>query len=357
MYQILKNFNTFVFQEDLLTWYDENKRDLPWRKDSDPYKVWVSEIMLQQTKVDTVIPYFYRFMEKFPDVYALAEADEQEVLKAWEGLGYYSRAKNLQSAVKEVVATYDGKVPDNPEELESLKGVGPYTKGAILSIAYDQPEPAVDGNVLRVFSRIFQIEEDITKGKTKKEIETIVREVISREDPSSFNQAIMDLGATICTPKSPACLLCPVNEHCRAFQNGVQEDLPIKKKAKKQKILSYAALLIQVDEDKYIIEKRPSTGLLADLWQFPMMPLTKTGMGYLEKDYYKEYGLPVRINDKKGDIKHVFSHLIWEIEVFEAEFVEEVFNLDPRLRVVTTEEIEDYPFPVSHQKMKRYIEG
>ena len=250
MYQILKNFNTFVFQEDLLTWYDENKRDLPWRKDSEPYKVWVSEIMLQQTKVDTVIPYFYRFMEKFPDVYALAEADEQEVLKAWEGLGYYSRAKNLQSAVKEVVATYDGKVPDNPEELESLKGVGPYTKGAILSIAYEQPEHAVDGNVLRVFSRIFQIEEDITKGKTKKEIETIVREVISREDPSSFNQAIMDLGATICTPKSPACLLCPVNEHCRAFQNGVQEDLPIKKKAKKQKILSYAALLIQVDDDK-----------------------------------------------------------------------------------------------------------
>ncbi|RKQ31405.1 A/G-specific adenine glycosylase [Oceanobacillus halophilus] len=352
--QILQDFNSFGFQYDLLDWYYENKRNLPWRESQDPYKVWVSEIMLQQTKVDTVIPYFERFLTKFPTVYDLAKADEQDVLKTWEGLGYYSRARNLQSAVKEVVEKYGGKIPDTPDELGSLKGVGPYTKGAILSIAYNQPEPAVDGNVMRVFSRVLKIEEDIAKAKTKKTFESVVREVISKEDPSSFNQAIMDLGATICTPTSPACLLCPVQEYCRAFAEGVQEDLPIKTKAKKQKKKSYAVLMIKDEAGRYIIEKRPDNGLLANLWQFPMIPLDEVTVDHVSDWLYKEYGLSVKLGEKLGDISHVFSHLKWELVVYAA-VTSDAKSEDERLKFVDKQEVEEYPFPVSHQKMMKYL--
>lgn len=350
----LQYFDTAGFQQDLLKWYDENKRDLPWRKSQDPYKIWVSEIMLQQTKVDTVIPYFHRFMEQFPTVYELADADPQDVLKAWEGLGYYSRARNLQNAVREVVAEYGGKVPDTPRELGSLKGIGPYTKGAILSIAYNKPEPAVDGNVMRVFSRVLKIEEDIAQQRTKKLFDTYVREVISEEDPSSFNQAIMDLGSSICTPKSPACLLCPVQEYCIAFAEGMEESLPIKSKAKKQKPKAYVVLLIKNDKSEYVIEKRSDKGLLADLWQFPMVPIDEVGWDHVGNWVNDEYGLDIKINAKKGNLKHVFSHIIWQLEIYEAETQQQELT-DERLLLVEKDGLERYPFPVSHQKMMSYI--
>src|SRR5699024_8970885 len=248
--------------------------------------IWVSEIMLQQTKVDTVIPYFDRFMEKFPTVYDLAKATEQSVLKEWEGLGYYSRARNLQEAAREVVANYGGTVPNNPKELGSLKGIGPYTRGAILSIAFDQAEPAVDGNVLRVLSRVLNISDDISENRVKKQFEAYAKELISREDPASFNQAVMELGALICTPKEPMCMLCPIQEHCQAFKAGTQTELPVKKKAKKQKRIPYAALLIHVPNNKIIIEKRPETGLLANLWQFPMVPISDIGVDHIVTWFY-----------------------------------------------------------------------
>ncbi|WP_081988524.1 A/G-specific adenine glycosylase, partial [Halobacillus sp. BBL2006] len=218
----------------MIDWFQKEQRILPWRENQDPYRVWVSEIMLQQTRVDTVIPYFNNFLTKFPTLEALADADEQEVLKAWEGLGYYSRARNLQNAVREVVEEYGGVVPNDPDEVGKLKGVGPYTKGAILSIAYDTPEPAVDGNVMRVLSRILHVEEDIAKQSTRKLFEELVRELISIEDPSSFNQGLMELGALICTPKTPSCMLCPIQEQCRAFEEGIETELPIKSSKKKQ---------------------------------------------------------------------------------------------------------------------------
>jgi A/G-specific adenine glycosylase len=350
----LHNFNISTFQKDLLNWYYANKRDLPWRKDQDPYKVWVSEIMLQQTKVDTVIPYFYNFMEKFPTVYDLATADEQEVLKAWEGLGYYSRARNLQHAVKEVVEKYDGKVPSNPNELEGLKGIGSYTKGAILSIAFNQPEPAVDGNVMRVFSRVFNIDDDIALPKTKKIFDEVTREVISHEDPSSFNQAIMDLGATICTPKSPACLLCPVQEYCKAFELGVEQQLPIKSKAKKNKKIPYAVLLIRNEQNQIAIEQRPDDGLLANLWQFPMAPLKDISLELVENWYYAQYGSKIKVCKKKGELKHVFSHLTWELEIFSAKLIRDVRQEDGVV-FVDEEELNSYPFPVSHTKIMDYL--
>ena len=352
---ILQNFNIQKFQDDLLTWYDENKRALPWRENQNPYNVWVSEIMLQQTKVDTVIPYFNRFISKYPSVYALAEAEEEDVLKSWEGLGYYSRARNLQTAVREVVEKYDGKVPDQKEELGKLKGVGPYTRGAILSIAFDQPEPAVDGNVMRVFSRVLLINDDIALARTKKRFEEIVSEVISVEDPSSFNQGIMDLGATICTPKSPACLICPVQAHCRAFAVGAEQDLPVKKKAKKQKKIPYAALLIKNPDNKYLVEKRPEEGLLANLFQFPMVPLAEASSEQMASWIYEEYGLKLEIAKHEGKLKHVFSHIIWQVEIYTA--VTDAFDIeDERLQFVDMDEMEALPFPVSHQKMMKYLD-
>ncbi|WP_199794706.1 A/G-specific adenine glycosylase [Lentibacillus sp. Marseille-P4043] len=350
----LRNFDISTFQQDLIDWYETNKRDLPWRKTRDPYKIWVSEIMLQQTKVDTVIPYFHRFIEKYPTPQDLAEADEQDVLKTWEGLGYYSRARNLQNAVGEVVAKYGGKVPENKAELGSLKGVGPYTRGAILSIAYNQPEPAVDGNVMRVFSRILKMEEDIAKPQTKKIIEDYVRQLISTDNPSSFNQGIMELGALVCTPKSPACLFCPVREHCQAFAEGLEEELPIKTKGKKQKTIPYVALLIKNDKNQYIIEKRSENGLLANLWQFPMVPVGEIGMDHIENWIHGGYGIDLHIGEYKGKLKHVFSHLIWQLEIYQATTDQEA-TTDERICFVDQEDITLYPFPVSHQKMLKYI--
>ncbi|WP_188456835.1 A/G-specific adenine glycosylase [Virgibacillus oceani] len=350
----LQNVNIYQFQQDLLNWYDTNKRDLPWREDQDPYKIWVSEIMLQQTKVDTVIPYFHRFITKFPTLHDLAEADQQDVLKVWEGLGYYSRARNLQNAVKEVVAAYGGEVPHTPKDLGSLKGVGPYTKGAILSIAYNQPEPAVDGNVMRVLARVLKIEDDIAKPSAKKQFENYVRELISQDDPSSFNQGIMELGALICTPKTPMCMFCPVQQHCKAFAEGIEEELPIKSKAKKQKKVPYAALLIKNEKNQYVIEKRSDNGLLASLWQFPMVPIDEIGFDHLENWVHSEYGVKITLGSKAGNLKHVFSHLIWQLEIYQAKTIQNQLY-DQRLKFVDKEGLELYPFPVSHQKMMKFI--
>ncbi|MFA1822052.1 A/G-specific adenine glycosylase [Virgibacillus oceani] len=347
--------NTFAFQQDLLEWYHENKRELPWREDQDPYKIWVSEIMLQQTKVDTVIPYFQRFIEKFPTPEVLAEAEEQDVLKAWEGLGYYSRARNLQNAIREVVSSYGGNVPENEKELGDLKGIGPYTKGAILSIAYNQPVPAIDGNVMRVFSRLLLIEEDISLTKTKKLFDEKVREVISKEDPASFNQAVMELGALVCTPRSPGCLLCPVQAHCEAFAQGREEELPVKAKAKKQREISYAVLLIGNEKNEYLIEKRPEKGLLANLWQFPMIPDSEVDLKQADDWIYKNYGIRAQMKKKLGKLNHVFTHLIWQLDIYEATTEETAVKKDS-VFFVDKEKLEEYPFPVSHQKMMKYIQ-
>jgi A/G-specific adenine glycosylase len=351
---LLKNFNIQAFQTDLLAWYDKHKRNLPWRESSDPYRIWVSEIMLQQTKVDTVIPYFTRFMEKYPSLETLAEAEEEEVLKDWEGLGYYSRARNLHSAVREVVETYGGEIPNTKEDLSKLKGVGPYTQGAILSIAFNEPEPAVDGNVMRVFSRLFLINDDIGRAKTKRLFEDVVKEVISEEDPSSFNQAIMDLGATICTPKSPACLICPVQEHCKAFEVGAEEELPVKTKAKKQKTIPYAALILKFKEGKYLIEKRPEEGLLANMYQFPMVPLLEVELNEIPQWFHEKYGINIKLHNKEGELKHVFSHLIWEMDLYQGEVLDD--EVPDAFHVMNVEEMQNVPFPVSHLRIRRLIE-
>lgn len=355
--EMTENFNKNEFQKLLIGWFLEEKRDLPWRKSKDPYKVWVSEVMLQQTRVDTVIPYFERFMEKYPTVEDLANADEQDLLKVWEGLGYYSRVRNLHTAVKEVHEKYGGVVPDTKEEFGKLKGVGPYTAGAVLSIAYGKPIPAVDGNVMRVMSRIFNIDDDISKVKTRKLFEGLVTEVISHEDPSSFNQGLMELGALICTPINPSCLLCPVREFCRAFHEGTQNDLPVKKKAKKGKTLQYIAVVLEDEDGRIIIRQRPSEGLLANLWEFPngeVLNGWKNMVTAYEKQLGEEIGVgadvDIDIIEPLCVIDHVFSHLTWKIHAFRGTFRGK-FVENGHLKAVPIAEVEDYPFPVPYQKV------
>ncbi len=339
------------FQQDLITWFEKEQRILPWRENTDPYRVWVSEIMLQQTKVDTVIPYFNRFIEKFPTLADLAYASEQEVLKAWEGLGYYSRVRNLQAAVREVVEKYDAKVPTDVDALASLKGVGPYTKGAIMSIAFSKPEPAVDGNVMRVLSRIADIEEDIAKASTRKIFENVVRQVISQTNPSAFNQGLMELGALICTPKNPSCLLCPVQQHCIAFQKGKQTELPIKSKKLKKKTIHYYTFVIENVSQEVVLEKRPDEGLLAQMWQFPMVEKDKVSEQFIETYLTKKYQISSIELYKMEPIKHVFSHLTWYVDVIYVKMKDEDIQLERNEEIVTIEQFNEYPLPVPHQKV------
>lgn len=252
----MNDFKGESIRKQLLQWYEEEKRDLPWRHSRDPYHIWISEVMLQQTRVDTVIPYYNRFTEAFPTMHDLAQAEEGELLKLWEGLGYYSRARNLQQGVREVLENYQATVPRTREEISSIRGIGPYTAGAILSIAYGVPEHAVDGNVMRVLSRLYAIDEDIAQPKTKKTFEHLVMAIIDHDDPSSFNQGLMELGAVICTPQKPKCLLCPVREQCSAFDQGLTNSLPIKTKKTKVKKVAYNGYMLQRADGKWLVEQR-----------------------------------------------------------------------------------------------------
>lgn len=331
------------FQENLVQWFQREKRDLPWRKTKDPYKIWVSEVMLQQTRVDTVIPYYENFLEKFPTVEALADAPEEFLLKQWEGLGYYSRVRNLQAGVKEVVEQYNSVVPNTREEISSLKGVGPYTAGAVLSIAYGVPEHAVDGNVMRVLSRVLLIEDDIALPKTKKVFEKAVMELIDVKHPSDFNQGLMELGALVCTPTSPKCLLCPVRDYCGAFAEGRTTDLPLKTKKTKVKKLNYDVFVVENQEGKLLMEKRPETGLLANMWQFPMIEETKDYSAIA--DLEENYKLELQGQEELSKLKHVFSHIVWNLNSFH------VKGESKEGQWFTLEEIEKLPLAVPMQKI------
>ncbi|MFB1083317.1 A/G-specific adenine glycosylase [Jeotgalibacillus sp. JSM ZJ347] len=349
----IKKVNAKKFGEDLVGWFEEEMRDLPWRENQDPYRVWVSEIMLQQTRVDTVIPYYNRFMEQFPTIEALANAPEDQVLKAWEGLGYYSRARNLQAAVREVHETYSGIVPDNPKEISALKGVGPYTAGAILSIAYDKPEPAVDGNVMRVMSRILSIYDDIAKPASRKIFESAVRELIYKENPSYFNQALMELGAIVCTPTSPSCFLCPVQIHCAAFEEGSQQELPVKSKKKAAKTVELLTVIAENNKGEILVTQRPEQGLLANMWEFPSFE--KDGAdarGQMTELLCSDYHVEAVVNNEEWMVQdHIFTHLIWKMQVGRATVNESDIALPEQTKWVSKDEIEKLAMPVSHRKI------
>ncbi len=343
-----------MFRNNLLQWYEQHKRDLPWRKTKDPYFIWISEIMSQQTKVETVITYYEKFTTLYPTVFHLAAAEEQEVLKVWEGLGYYSRARNLHAAAKTVVEIYDGKIPDDPGQLGKLKGIGPYTKGAITSIAFGQAEPAVDGNVMRVLSRVLYITDNISEQRVRIRFEGIVRELLMTVAPASFNQGLMELGALVCTPKNPACLHCPVNKVCRALEVGEVDQLPIKAKKKKQRVEEYLLLFIWDQNGRIAIEKRPNAGLLANLWQFPMIEKDIFEKGMAEKMIAERHGIEMVLLDKLGDLRHIFSHIIWKLDIVETVCIK-VEKLTG-LKFVHVDKLNAYPFSVSHRKAMKYLD-
>lgn len=334
------------FQTALVDWFEREQRDLPWRHTKEPYKIWVSEVMLQQTRVDTVIPYYNRFLEKFPTMESFAYALEEDILKMWEGLGYYSRVRNLQAGVREVVETYNGIVPNNRHDISKLKGVGPYTAGAILSIAYGVPEHAVDGNVMRVLSRVLLIEEDIAVPKTKKTFEKAVMMLIDEDNTSSFNQGLMELGALICTPTSPKCLLCPIRDYCIAFDKGIQETLPVKTKKLKMKHLYLDVVVAKTADDKYFMEKRDDSGLLASMWQFPMFETSEVCL--TKKAFEKKYDAKICSELQfVMTLKHVFSHITWHLTVYKCDA--HVNN------ALAQEQIESLPLPVPMQKIWKAI--
>ena len=307
----LREDGTYDIAEPILKWYDVHKRTLPWREDPTPYHVWLSEIMLQQTRVEAVKGYFERFREALPNISALANAPENLLLKLWEGLGYYNRVRNLQKAAIQIMEEHDGAMPSSYEEILKLKGIGSYTAGAIASIAFGQPYPAVDGNVLRVLSRIRKDDRDMSNAAVKSQIELQLKDVIPMDRPGDFNQAMMEIGATVCLPSgAPKCEECPLGTFCKAYRDGVMQDYP-RKAPKKARSIEQKTVLILLDEDKVALRKRPDKGLLAGLYEFPMLD------GHRKRNevvkYLKEEGLDVIRITPLHEAKHIFSHKEWHM--------------------------------------------
>lgn len=339
----------------LLKWYDANRRRLPWREEPTPYRVWVSEIMLQQTRVEAVKPYFQRFMEELPDIEALAQAQEDVLLKLWEGLGYYSRVRNLQKAAMQIMEEYGGQMPKDYESLKKLQGIGSYTAGAIASIAFKQAVPAVDGNVLRVISRLLADDGDILNPAVKKRMEQELLPVMPKDRPGDFNQALMELGATVCLPNgAPKCIECPWEKMCRANLEGTWTEYPKKSVKKPRKIEKKTILLIR-DTKAAAIRKRPAGGLLAGLYEFPSLDGHATQEEVLL--WLRKQGVSAVRIEKLPSAKHIFTHKEWHMIGYSVLVDElEPMKRDGRLLFVKPEETEErYPIPSAFAAYSRYL--
>lgn len=297
----------------LLPWFYENARDLPWRQDKNPYRVWLSEIMLQQTRVEAVRGYFLRFLEAFPDIHSLAEADTDSVLKKWEGLGYYSRARNLQKAAKVIMEVHDGKFPETYSEILALPGIGAYTAGAISSICFEKPTPAVDGNVLRVAARITDSHTPIDLPEVKKEVAENLARIYPKGNCGDFTQSLMELGAMVCTPKSPHCTLCPLSDICLAARRGTASVLP-RKNPKKERRIEEKTVFFLESEGKIAIRKRDAKGLLADLWEFPNILGTYSADEAVKKAeaFHCMPEAPIKAKERI----HIFTHVEWHMTCY-----------------------------------------
>ncbi|QYA24592.1 A/G-specific adenine glycosylase [Gramella sp. MT6] len=334
-----------VFSKRLTLWYLHNKRDLPWRKTHEPYQIWLSEIMLQQTRIEQGLPYYYKFIEAYPTVFDLANAPADEVLKLWQGLGYYSRARNLHETAKYVAFELDGKFPDTYKGLLKLKGVGDYTASAIASICYNEPVAVVDGNVYRVLSRIFGIDTPINSTPGIKEFKALAQELLDKKDPATFNQAIMEFGALHCKPQNPYCDTCPFNEKCLALKDNRIKELPVKLKKTKVKNRYFNYLVFDLDNEKTILEQRTGKGIWNGLYQFPLIETEKLSSEneLIKLDPFKElisdqhYSLEL-YNEEPVVHKLSHQHLYTRFWLVNAQGLEE--------RSVSLEEVMNYPVPV-----------
>ena len=361
----------FSFRQKLLTWYDENKRDLPWRRSKNPYRIWVSEIMLQQTRVDTVIPYYERFLDWFPTVESLANAPEERLLKAWEGLGYYSRVRNMQTAARQIMSDFQGEFPSTYEGISSLKGIGPYTAGAISSIAFNLPQPAVDGNVMRVLARLFEVNHDIGNPSNRKIFQAMMEILIDPNRPGDFNQALMDLGSDIEAPVNPRPEESPVKDFSAAYQHGTMERYPIKAPKKKPIPIYLKALVVQNSQGQFLLEKNESEKLLAGFWHFPLIevdefsdqtqdldlfsqvaePILELGPSPQES-FEQDYDLEVDWQDLRfEEVKHIFSHRKWHIQIIAGRVAETQEYADREALWLSPEEFSNYPLAKPQQKI------
>jgi A/G-specific adenine glycosylase len=307
-----------LIRQKLLRWYRKNQRDLPWRRTRDPYAVWVSEIMLQQTRVETAIPFYRRFLERFPDASSLAAASSDEVLKVWENLGYYSRARNLHEAAKIMESRHGGRLPETPEDLAALPGIGDYTAGAVGSIAFGRPVPAVDGNVRRVLARLYAIGDSVESGPGKSRLRALAAELVPQEDPGAFNQSLMDLGSRVCTPTLPRCPECPLANVCEAFHQGLQERLPVASPKKSLPSESAIAAVLLDRDGRFLVVRRPLQGFLGGLWKFPGGFL-RPGEGLpegLRRTVREETGLPVSVLMELASVNTVYSHFRLRLTAF-----------------------------------------
>lgn len=350
----------FPIQRNLLKWFRDNARDLPWRKNRTPYAVWVSEIMLQQTQVATVIPYFDRFMKRFPTVEKLARAKQDTVLKHWEGLGYYTRGRNLHKAAKLIVSDYGGQLPDTVEELQKIPGIGRYTAGAIASIAFNRPAPILDGNVIRVLCRLFCIDGNPKDDATKNQLWQLAEKLVHTKHPGDFNEAMMELGATVCTPQNPACLICPLQKQCSAMKTGRQHELPVRQK---QKTLPHYTIVVGIvfKDDKVLIDKRKQNALLGGLWEFPggKKKKNESFKSAVAREVKEETGIDITVGKRLCIVKHTYSHFKITLHAYLCEY--ESGTATPlacdAVKWITQKDLDKYAFPAANVRIIKALKS
>ncbi|MGH2535997.1 MAG: A/G-specific adenine glycosylase [Candidatus Promineifilaceae bacterium] len=339
----------------LLAWWDAGHADLPWRGRRDPYAIWVAEIMLQQTQVATVIPYYERWLAHFPTLADLAAADLDEVLKLWEGLGYYARARNLQAAARTVAERHGGRLPSSARELARLKGIGPYTAGAIASIAFDQPAPILDGNVIRVLTRLFDLKGNVATAATRRRLWQLAEEALPESRPGDFNQALMELGQRICLPAAPRCLLCPLAELCLARQRGTELERPVRPPRKRPPHHDVSAGVIWDSAGRLLVTRRPARGLLGGLWDFPggRCEPGESPAGALRREISEQLGLEIQVGPQLAIIPHAYTHFRVSLYVFEAQALSPGPGADdaPAHAWLAPAELAAYAFPATGRKI------
>ncbi len=343
----MSSFEPVLMRQTLLVWYAEVGRDLPWRRCRDPYPIWVSEIMLQQTQVKTVIPYYHRWLEQFPTLEQLALADLQQVLKAWEGLGYYSRARNLHRAAQKIIQEHGGVFPTQMEEVLALPGIGRTTAGGILSAAFNQPAAILDGNVKRVLARLIAL--SVPPTKATKYLWQLSEALLDTEHAREFNQALMDLGATVCTPKNPDCKICPWMTHCQAYNLGMQSQLPMRETSSPLPHKLIGVAVIWNEQGQILIDRRRPDGLLGGLWEFPggKLELGETVEECIPREIKEELGIEIEVGDRLVTIEHAYSHFRVTLMVHHCRHlsgVPQAIECD-EVRWVTLDEIDQFPFP------------
>ena len=348
-----------IFTHSVLDWYAKHKRNMPWRDSGDPYKIWISEIMLQQTQVDQAWPYFERFIEKFPTIFDLAGAGQQQVMKVWEGLGYYSRARNLHAAAQTIVSDYDGNLPENYDEIIKLKGIGPYTAAAISSIAFGKANAVVDGNVKRVITRYFGIEEDVRTSKTAKMVQQYVDELISNEHPAEFNQGLMEIGSVVCKPSNPNCNQCPVHTGCVASKMAKTDVIPYKSPAKKKPHKHIGVGIIEREDGRVLIALRPENVMLGGLWEFPggKQEEGESIRETVEREFKEELGVEVRTLEEFMKLKHVYSHFSITLHAYKCLLIsgEPKPKSSQKIQWVKISELVQYPFPKANKQLTQRL--